>query len=269
MYVDTHCHFDFPPLSDQPGQCLKRCEKLGLEKIIIPGVEVRQWPLLAELCETSPILHFAAGIHPWYLGNTLALSGLQAQQKLQAIEPELLSCLSTKACVAVGECGLHKSQKGVREMPSLAAQILVLEWHLQQALNHHLPVILHCVKAHNEMLQVLGNYSGLRGVVHAFSGSVELGERYIHKGFSLGVGGGITYPRARKTRTAVSVLPLSALVLETDAPDMPLCGRQGEANSPEALPDIAACLAQLRGDTVNNIADVTRDNAYSLFDLRR
>src|SRR5690606_13153989 len=122
---------------------------------------------------------------------------------------------------------------------SMALQLLVLRAQLEVAAKCDKPVILHCVKAHNQLLEALDTSGVKRGVIHAFSGSSELAEQYWRRGFYLGIGGTITYERALKTRRAVQQLPLEALLLETDAPDMPMAGKQGERNSPEYLPEVA------------------------------
>ena len=102
-------------------------------------------------------------------------------------------------------------------------------------------------------------------MIHAFSGSYEVAQQYVELGFYLGIGGSITYERAQKTRAAAAKIPLAFLVLETDAPDMPLHGKQGQRNSPEYLPQIAQVLADLRGITIEEVAAATCCNAQRLF----
>ncbi|MGL5291516.1 MAG: TatD family hydrolase, partial [Vibrionaceae bacterium] len=114
-------------------------------------------------------------------------------------------------------------------------------------------------------LEIVRQYPKLRGVLHGFSGSKELGLAYIKQGFLLGIGGTITYPRANKTRNAVKELPLQSLVLETDAPYMPIFGQQGAANSPIFLPKIASELAQLKNMPVLQVITATDENTQRLF----
>ena len=114
---------------------------------------------------------------------------------------------------------------------------------------------------------MLNGFPKVKGVLHGFSGSEQLGQEYIRRGFLLGIGGSITYPRANKTRKAVAALPLSSLVLETDAPDMPLLGFQGEANLPERLPLIARALAELKGISFDELVQHTTENAKDCFHL--
>ncbi|RYZ90248.1 MAG: TatD family deoxyribonuclease, partial [Moraxellaceae bacterium] len=131
-----------------------------------------------------------------------------------------------------------------------------------------MPLIIHCRKAHNELLQQLKHYHfEAGGVIHGFSGSYDMAMQYWSMGFRLGIGGTITYERANKTRQAVKRLPLESLVLETDAPDMPLHGKQGEPNSPVNIIAIAQMLANLRGESLEIIAAQTTLNAQQLFKI--
>jgi TatD DNase family protein len=141
-----------------------------------------------------------------------------------------------------------------------------LNIHLQIAQETALPLIIHCHKAHNELIVDLKNFNfPAGGVIHAFSGSYEIAMTYWQMGFRLGIGGTITYERAHKTRQTVTRVPLEALLLETDAPDMPLNGNQGERNSPVNIVRIAQTLADLRGETLETIASQTTSNSQTLF----
>jgi TatD DNase family protein len=148
----------------------------------------------------------------------------------------------------------------------LELQQQLLAIHIEVANQLRKPLIIHCVRAHNELIALLKkNKAEVGGVIHAFSGSYEVAQQYVELGFYLGIGGTITYERAQKTRAAAAKIALEFLVLETDAPDMPLQGKQGQRNSPENIPQIARVLADLRGVTVDEIAAATNHNAMQLF----
>ncbi|WP_075186462.1 TatD family hydrolase [Teredinibacter haidensis] len=259
MLIDSHCHFDFDAFTPQRDALWEKCLLLGVKNIVIPGVEPRQWPALIPLCERYSGVYFSVGVHPWWFASVFTDSANESSA-LDAYREKIVPYLQHKKCVAMGECGIDLS----RNFP-LEKQIHILEWHCALAEDMGLPIILHCIKAHNETLQCLNKFKRLTGVLHGFSGSPELAESYWKRGFYLGVGGTITYPRASKTRNAIAGMPLESLLLETDAPDMPLNGRQGEANSPEYLPEIAQHLAELRNDSVETIKKVTTANAFRLF----
>lgn len=249
--IDSHCHLDFEVFDRDREALWSRCRSQGIHQLVIPGTDPDQWVRARSLCE-SPHLdwYFAAGMHPWWLDR----AG-------EDWESACRDFLAHPRCVAVGECGLDKHI----DTP-MSEQEALLEVHLEMARACDKPVILHCVKAHNELIRRLKRHRFSRGgVVHAFSGSADIAQTYWQMGFRLGVGGVITYERARKTRAAVSRVPLEALLLETDAPDMPVSGRQGERNSPEFLPVIAQTLAGLRGCPVEQVARQTTDNTRQLF----
>lgn len=250
---DSHCHFDFEAFEPDRSAIWERCRELGLTRLMIPGTSATQWARARNVCAEFPGLYFSAGLHPWWL-----------QERAESDwESQLAEALEQDRCLALGECGLDK----MIEIP-MAEQEALLERQLALAGDLNRPVILHCVRAHNELIRLLKRHALPRGgVVHAFTGSPDIARTYWGMGFYLGIGGSITYARARKTREAAQRLPLEALVLETDAPDMPLSGRQGARNSPEYLPEVAGTLARLRGESLDVVAAQTTLNAQRLFGL--
>lgn len=254
---DSHCHFDFSVFGTAQPAIWQFCQQQHINRLLIPGTSPQQWPQGQHLSETLKGVYFSCGVHPWFLSE---------------VPPDLPAAMSPylqhKNCVAIGECGLDGSIK-----TDLAMQIPIFEAQLQLAKSSQLPLIVHAHKAHNKVQQLLKKYAPNKGgVIHAFTGSIELAQSYTNLGFKLGIGGSITYPRAHKTRRAAANLPLQSFLLETDAPDMPLHGHQGKANSPERLIDIARCLYELRRDagkteTLDEIMRQTTDNSRSLFNV--
>nr|WP_255775835.1 TatD family hydrolase [Microbulbifer sediminum] len=262
--IDSHCHFDFDAFAGDRDTVWQRCRDLGLKGLVIPGVSISQWQTLFELLRLRPDWYGAVGVHPWWVEAFLAGPGGQDKQLLlEDLREQLSSWGRRERCVAVGECGLDR---GV-ETP-LEHQCDIFRVHLATACELELPLIIHVHRYHAEVLSLLKEYRPARGgVIHAFSGSEEIAREYWQLGFYLGIGGTITYSRALKTRRAVAAMPLESLVLESDAPDMPLSGRQGQRNSPENLPDIAVALAALRGIPVEEVAVQTFRNTELLFAL--
>lgn len=253
--IDSHCHFDFSAFDSDREQVWEQCQQLGTQRLLIPGVSPEQWAHARKLCQDNDGLVYAAGLHPWWLEKVT----LDAQALSEAIRAEL----KQPSCHAIGECGLDALQ----DMP-VEQQLPLLEVQLQLAAELQVPIIIHCVRAHNPMIRALKQHQfAAGGVIHAYSGSYEQAMQYWQMGFYLGVGGTITYERAKKTRDAVSRLPLDALLLESDAPDMPLEGHQGERNTPAAITDVAQMLADLRGEAVTRVAQQTSANARRLFRL--
>ncbi|MFV8783353.1 TatD family hydrolase [Microbulbifer sp. SA54] len=258
--IDSHCHFDFDAFAPDRDAVWGRCRAAGIDKLILPGVSIAQWRSLFALVGSEPDWYGAVGVHPWWAAD-LAVSVARLQQAI--VERVTKERAGSGRVVAVGECGLDKSIA-----TSLADQEAVLRPQLAAACELELPVIVHCVKAHSEILALLKVFRPARGgVIHAFSGSAEIAREYWKLGFRLGIGGTITYERAAKTRRTVSEVPLESLLLESDAPDMPHAGRQGERNSPEYLPAVAETVAQLRGIPVEQVCAQTRENTQVLFNL--
>lgn len=262
---DSHCHFDFPEFDADREQIWAGCRMLGIEQLMIPGVSPDQWARAEKIAQQLPGIYFSAGVHPWFIEHTWPhiktseFSAADAQQ----LRKQLVPWLAQSRCRALGECGLD----GAIELP-LDLQLAVLECQICIARDFNKPLILHCRKANNELLQLLAREPlSAGGVIHAFSGSLEMAQQYWKHGFYLGIGGTITYERAAKTRAAVAAMPIESLLLETDAPDMPLAGYQGQRNSPEKLLRVAECLADLRGENLEHVALQTTTNAERLFKL--
>ena len=259
-FIDSHCHFDFPQFDVDRETVWKVCrESKGIKALVMPGVNPEQWAKLAHLSRFEANMYFGVGVHPWWINKGVG----QTASSLLSFDQLYQSCssyLGLRQCIAIGECGLDTTID-----VAMAKQVKILEWHMQLAELLNLPIILHCVKAQNTLIEVMNRYPNVNGVVHAFSGSLEAAEQFWRRGFHLGIGGTITYGRASKTRNTVQRVPLEWLVLETDSPDMPLSGRQGSRNSPENLPDIAHVLAAMRHISVPELAEVVYQNTLKLF----
>lgn len=271
-FFDSHCHWDhvvdaFDKKGCPQESLLKALEASKLAGMVIPGIAPEQWPKLLQRVNTikastaRPLtLGFALGWHPWYLPEydaaSISLSHIKCQlsERLAPFEHEPL-------WVAIGESGLD----AMRPVP-MAIQLQWLEAHLQLADALQKPVILHCVRAHQPLMDMLKRYSPcVRGVVHAFSGSYELGQSYRRLGFYLGIGGTCTYSRAKKIHRAIEQLPLECLLLETDAPWMPLQGEQGQPNHPNKAINVAKRVAELKKASLTEVAKRTHGNALNLF----
>jgi TatD DNase family protein len=258
-FIDSHCHFDFVDFDQDRNALWLQAQRRGISKLLIPGVAPDQWQKAAEICAGDANMFFGVGVHPWWIASLYA-EGFQQQQSA-ALRTQLLVAADAKQCVAIGECGLDKTIA-----TNFSEQELLLKLHIEVAQSLAKPLIFHSVKSHSELLNYLKKYKpSAGGVIHGFSGSFELAMEFWQLGFYIGVGGTISYERAQKTRAAISKMPLAALLLETDAPDMPLQGKQGQRNSPLAIINVAQCLAQLREESLDIIAQQTSSNFCQLF----
>lgn len=239
---DTHCHLDFAPFAANIEQHLQSAQQTGVERLLLPATGVENWSRLALLSEQFPSIYYALGFHPYFLAQ-------QSHDAVAALDEKIASRGSR--CVAIGECGLD----AMVDIPMAQQEAFFLD-QVALAKQHRLPLILHARKTHNRLIQLLKQSRfEYGGILHGFSGSYQQAMQFIDLGFYLGIGGVITYPRANKTRQAVAQLPLSSLVLETDAPDMPLMGYQGEPNHPKRLPMILEHLGQLQQQDRQTVAE--------------
>jgi TatD DNase family protein len=250
--IDTHCHLDVAAFDPDRTAVLERARAGGVAGIVVPAIEARGWDDLSAVCTTAPDLFPAFGLHPVFTATHSAadLSQLEAR-------------LATQRPVAVGEIGLDFYIKGADR----ARQQVLFEAQLVMARAAGLPVILHVRKAHDPVLSTLRRIRVTGGTAHAFNGSLQQAQQYIELGFKLGFGGMLTYERSVKLRALAQALPLDAIVLETDAPDMVGAQHRGERNSPEYLPDCLAALAALRNEPPATVAARTTANAREVFGI--
>lgn len=252
-FTDTHCHFDFPPFSGHEAASLALAEQAGVGRIVVPTVTADRFVRVLELSHHHPPLFAALGLHPLYI----AQHGEPQLEQLAA----LLASRPSKL-VALGEIGLDLYM----ENPQFDRQQWLLTAQLKLARQHDLPVILHSRRTHDQLAASLRRLAlPRRGVVHGFAGSLSQAQAFVRLGYLIGVGGTISYARAQKTRCVMAQLPLSSLLLETDAPDMPLAGYQGLPNRPERAAEVFHQLCQLRPEPADEIATSLQRNAAELF----
>lgn len=250
--IDTHCHLDAAEFDADRDAEYARATAAGVGVLIIPAVARDNFAAVAATCARYPGCLPAWGLHPMYLHvhRPEHLADLRAQ--IEAQRP-----------VAVGEIGLDFF---VRDLDPAAQEYFLVE-QLKIAKDHDLPVLLHCRKANDELLKLLRRFRLRGGIAHAFNGSPQQANEFIKLGFKLGFGGAFTWPRANNLRRLAVDLPLDAIVLETDSPDIPPVWIGRGRNAPGELPRIAATLAELRGVDVDTVAATTTRNARELFRL--
>jgi TatD DNase family protein len=251
--IDSHCHLDFRVFDKDRADIVSHCQLLGITDIVVPGVTARSWRRLLELCDQTDLLHPALGLHPLFMD----------EHKIDDLTA-LKTLVATAQPVAIGEIGLdfylpdHDKQ----------AQVDLLIEQLKIAQSAQLPVLLHVRRAHDQAISLLKKYRVAGGIVHAFNGSLQQAEHYQKLNFVMGVGGVITHAKATRLRKLFSQLPLSSIVLETDAPDMPLSEMSDQRNTPENIPKILAALAAIRSESEMELATITTDNAKRILNLK-
>ena len=251
LWIDTHCHLDAPEFAADLPAVRARARQAGVGLCVWPAVQAADFERVRKLA-TAHGDAYALGIHPLFTP--------QAQEHdLRALDQALTQAQGDPHLVAVGEIGLDGWVPGL----DMARQQHFYRAHLTLAQRHGLPVLLHVRRSADALLHGLRQCPVVGGLAHAFNGSRQQADQFIAMGFKLGFGGALTFERALQLRRLATELPLNALVLETDAPDMtpqshraPGPGRT--RNSPEFLPAVAAALAALRNVTIDEVVAVTR-----------
>ena len=264
MWIDTHCHLDAAEFDADRDAVREAARLAGVARCVIPAVQRAHWADVAQLAERHGDA-YALGIHPLYVPQAQEADLLVLDQALRerAGDPRL---------VAVGEIGLDFFVPALCTPEMRERQWFFYTAHLQLAQQHGLPVILHVRRSADLLLKGLRQCPVVSGIAHAFNGSAQQAQAFVDMGFALGFGGTLTFERALQLRRLACVLPLSAIVLETDAPDIPPHWlyqtaeqrAQGVAqgrNSPAELPRIAQVLADVRGLSLHDLAAATTGNA--------
>ena len=252
MLIDTHCHIDNPLFDSDRAAVLKHCQELGIHKIVVPAVMAKDWDSLISLCSKHENLVPALGLHPMFID----------QHNARDLD-KLREYLSNNQVCAVGEIGLDFYDKKADKN----LQLYYFENQLMIANEFNLPVILHVRKAHDHVISLLKKHQIKAGIAHAFNGSMDQARQYLDLGFKLGFGGTLTYDNARKIHKLAAELPIEALVMETDAPDMVVSQHKGERNSPEYLTECVAALANIRKSSLDHIMQETTRNACEVLNL--
>lgn len=251
-FFDTHCHLDASEFDADRDAVHARAVAAGVTVQVIPAVTRDNFAAVAATCDRYPGCLPAWGLHPMLIAahRPEHLADLRAQ--IEARRP-----------VAVGEIGLDLF---VRELDYATQEYFYVE-QLKIARDHDLPVLLHGRRANDLLLKQLRKIGVRGGIAHAFNGSRQQADEFIKLGFKLGFGGAFTWPRANQLRRLAIELPLDAIVLETDSPDIPPFWIGRGRNSPAELPRIAETLAALRGTSVDAVAEATSHNARTLLGL--
>ncbi|MBI3181565.1 MAG: TatD family hydrolase [Myxococcales bacterium] len=259
--IDTHCHLDSSRFDGDRPLVLDRAWAAGVAGMLVPAVSPEGWEALLQLPARDPRVQVALGIHPQLLPGVPDSEDGPGLDRLDAL-------LSRRLAVAVGECGLDGPS--VARGASLDRQLRVLERQLELAEKHGLPLVLHCLKAHPALMELLGRLRlPPRGVLlHSYSGSAQQARLYAERGCHFSFAGPITYPGARRPAEAARAVPLERLMAETDAPDQAPHPHRGGRSEPAFLPLVVSALASARGLPSEEMAARTADNARAFFRVR-
>ncbi|NPC54716.1 TatD family hydrolase [Caenimonas soli] len=261
MWIDTHCHLDALEFAGDTANVRARAAAAGVLHCVVPAVEAGNFAAVRDLAHRHGD-SYALGIHPLCTGRA-------HEDDLATLDRALIEARDDPRLVAVGEIGLDYFVPGLDP----ERQELFYREQLSLARRHGLPVILHVRRSADRLLKHL-RQAGVSGIAHAFNGSAQQADEFVKLGFKLGFGGAVTFDRALQIRRLAQSLPLSAIVMETDSPDIPphwlyltaeqrAKGRPQGRNEPAELPRIAQVMAQLRGISLDELAMATTQNAVA------
>lgn len=253
--IDTHTHLDFPDFDADRPALLAESRALGVRQMVVLGVYRDNWQRVWDLVQSDPDLHAALGLHPVYLDQ-------HRPEDLAQLREWLTRLAGHRQLCAVGEIGLDY----YIETLDRERQQALFEAQLQLAAEFELPALIHVRRSHAAVTATLKRIGLKRGgIIHAFAGSFEEAREYIKLGYKLGLGGAATWPQALRMHRVLAKLPLEAVVLETDSPDMAPAMFPGERNSPAHLPAICEALAGLMAVSPERLAEASTANARELF----
>lgn len=252
MWVDTHCHLDAGEFDADRDTVAAAAKAAGVSRIVIPAVARENFATVRALAHRTEGAVYALGIHPLYTPQA-------RDEDLEILRREIEASLSDARFVGIGEIGLDYFVPGLDE----TRQQHFYEAQLRLAREFGLPAICHVRKSQDRVLAGLRRAGVKTGIAHAFNGSFQQARAFIDHGMHLGFGGNLTFERALQIRRLAEQLPLEAIVMETDAPDISPAWLYRERNTPDQVPRIGAVLAGLRGLSPEEIALGTTANAVS------
>ena len=247
--IDTHCHLDQEIFSTRLPTVLEDARRAGVTRFVVPGVHPDNWGRMAVVARSHEGVFPAYGIHPMH-ADTVNDGVLSALAELSS------------GGVGIGEIGLDPAYP----IP-LEVQEYAFREQLRLALSLGLPVLVHCRRAFQRTLQILKEEKVARGIMHAFSGSVEMAREFIRLGFAISLSGVVTWPNALHPARLARELPVESLVLETDAPDMTPHPFRGQPNQPAYLAEVLGSVARIRGMRPQEMARHIARNAVTILSL--
>jgi TatD DNase family protein len=259
MLIDTHCHLDASEFNPDRPDVIARAVQRRVSGVVIPAVGRRNFELVRSLAHSFEEGFYALGIHPICIPDA-------RESDLQLLEIQIEQSLDDPRFVAVGEVGLDFFIPALKEPAMREKQEAFYVAQLKLAKRYSLPVVLHVRRSQDLVLKYLRTHEGVTGIAHAFNGSFQQAGQFIDQGFVLGFGGAMTFTRALQIRRLAKQLPLEALVLETDAPDIPPSwlgspGGPTPRNEPGEVSGVADTLAELRGLSREAVIQATGNNA--------
>jgi len=257
MIFDTHAHYDDKRFNADRADLLKNLPALGVCGVINAGATLKSSKQGIKLAEDYNYIYAAVGIHPHYAEDELEKAG-----SIDKVRDEIINLANHKKIVAIGECGLDY----YRNLSPKSIQADVFKMQLNIAAELDLPVIIHDRDAHKDMLDILKSYN-LRGVMHCYSGSVEMMNELLKMNFHIGIGGVVTFKNSQTIKEVARQISIERLLLETDAPYLAPEPHRGARCDSSMIKHIAEEIATLREIETEEVLQKTCENAKKLFKI--
>lgn len=257
MYIDTHCHLDSEKYDEDRSEVIASLKEAGIEYVVNPGCNIESSKFSVKLAHDNAMIYAAVGVHP-HDANEL--------EEDKSSFDEIKRLAGEEKVVAIGEIGLdYHYDFSPREV-----QKKWFEEQVKLAKELKLPIIVHDREAHQDTFEIISRHSedgNLRGVIHSFSGSLEMANEYIKLGFFIGLGGVVTFKNAKKPKEVAENIDLDYLLVETDGPYLTPEPNRGKRNNPAYVRHTANYIANLRGMSPQKLAEITTKNAKKLFGI--
>jgi TatD DNase family protein len=251
--IDTHCHLDFPDFEPDRADIIARAKALGVARMITICTRVRRFEQIAAIAESDPDIYCSVGTHPH-----------QAGEETDVTLDEIIALSLHPKCIAIGEAGLdYHYDKAPRDLQNKSFRI-----HIEAARRTKLPLVIHSRSADEDMANLLEEEMSkgkFTAIMHCFSSGAELAKRSLALGLYLSFSGILTFKASAELREIAKNAPLDRLLVETDAPYLAPMPNRGKRNEPSFVADTAAILADVKGMSLAEIAQITTQNAERLF----
>ncbi|MCO5398127.1 TatD family hydrolase [Ralstonia soli] len=256
MWIDTHCHLDAREFDDDRDTVVAQAHAAGVNHIVVPAVARWNFDTVRTLVHRNAGCSYALGIHPIHAAQA-------SDDDLVELRRQVAASMDDPRFVAIGEIGLDFFIPNF----DVERQNAVFRAQLRIAREFDLPVLMHVRKSQDQVRSAAAK-AGVRGIAHAFNGSPDQAHHFVDSGFKLGFGGVFTFSRANRVRRLAAEMPIEAIVLETDAPDLApawladdqFSEQVGTRNTPAEVARIANAMAQLRGMSIEALAEQARRN---------
>ncbi|KKU44354.1 MAG: TatD-related deoxyribonuclease [Berkelbacteria bacterium GW2011_GWA2_46_7] len=256
--VDTHAHLDFSQFDADRADLIAKLaeEKVGVINI---ATDFESNQKVVDLATKNNLIWAVVGLHPTEISSDTLANLAPQLERLKTLAQ------ANPKVVAIGEVGLDYYREDSKNQAE--TQKAVLRQFLTLAIELNLPVVFHCRDAYGDLLTILADYPGTRGVVHCFTGNIDEAKRFLDLGLFISFTATITYPANDSQRQAVSAVPSEKILLETDCPFLVPASRRGQRNDPLTIFEIAQTIAEMKKIDQAEVLKLTTDNAVRLFGL--